>query len=120
MLAQLLERDGYPVFTASAEALIGEKAALMEQHQARIICISALPPNPVARARPLCKWLAEKYPNVSILVGLWNLKADPVRVKDRLAVVDRDLIVTTLDQARAQIDRLAHGVFLQTAPKSQD
>ena len=64
MLAQLLDSRGYCVVTASAVLLIGEKAALVEEHRTATVCISAVAPNPVARARPLCKWLS-KIPRIS-------------------------------------------------------
>ena len=66
MLAQLLEGRGYTATVASASSLVGEVLAMIEQGQAHVVCVSAMPPGSVARARYLCKRLHEKHADLRI------------------------------------------------------
>lgn len=112
MLAQLLTRRGYCAESVSADALVSEMVTMVGERQADIVCISAVPPGAVARARYLGKRLCDKYPQLKIAVGLWTLVADLAKVKSRLAFITTGQIATTLAEAQEQIDRLARSLMI--------
>jgi predicted PurR-regulated permease PerM len=107
MLAQLLEGRGYCATVPSARALVGEVLAMVEQRQAHIICVSAMPPGSVARARYLCKRLHEKHADLRIIVGLWTFRGELARTHSQLALAEPGQMVTNLREAQEHIDHLA-------------
>jgi hypothetical protein len=115
MLAQVLELRGYCVTTASVTSLASEMVQMVDQSKAHIVCVSAMPPSAVAHARYLCKRIHTRFPAIDMLVGLWTVKADLRKAKDRIACSDTVHLVTNLDQAQHEIDQLAQShVVTQT------
>ena len=106
MLAQLLESRGYCALVASATSLVGEVSAMVEQRQARVVCVSAMPPGSVARARYICKRLHEKHADLRILVGLWAFRGQLSPTTARLALAVGQLVIS-LKEAQDHIDQLA-------------
>ncbi len=107
MLAQLLEGRGYSAAVASASSLVGEALAMVEQPQAHVVCVSAMPPGSVARARYLCKRLHEKHADLRIIVGLWAFRGKLVPTNSRLALAAPGQLVVNLREAQEHIDQLA-------------
>jgi methylmalonyl-CoA mutase cobalamin-binding subunit len=107
MLAQLLENRGYCATVSSASSLVGEVLAMVEQGNAHAVCVSAIPPGCVARARYLCKRLHEKHADLRILVGLWAFRGDLAPTNTRLGLTAPGQVVTNLREAQDHIDRLA-------------
>jgi predicted PurR-regulated permease PerM/CheY-like chemotaxis protein len=107
MLAQLLEGRGYSAAVASASSLVGEALAMVEQPQAHVVCVSAMPPGSVARARYLCKRLREKHADLRIIVGLWAFRGDLEPTNSRLALTAPGQLVINLREAQEHIDHLA-------------
>jgi predicted PurR-regulated permease PerM len=107
MLAQLLEGRGYCAAVASASSLVGEVLAMVEQRQAHVVCVSAMPPGSVARARYLCKRLHQRHPDLRIIVGLWAFGGKLTSTNSRLALAAPGQLVVTLREAQEHIDQLA-------------
>lgn len=107
MLAQLLERRGYGAVVVSASSLVGEALTMVEQRQADVICVSAMPPGSVARARYLCKRLREKHADPRIVVGLWAFGGKLSPDSNRLAQMAPGQLVIGLREAQEHIDHLA-------------
>ena len=107
MLAQLLEGRGYRAAVSSASALVGEVLAMVEQRQTHVVCVSAMPPGSVARARYLCKRLREKHADLRIIVGLWAFRGDLEPTNSRLALTAPGQLVINLREAQEHIDLLA-------------
>ena len=107
MLAQLLEGRGYSAAVCSASSLVGEVLAMVEQRQAQVVCVSAMPPGSVARARYLCKRLHEKHVDLRIVVGLWAFRGELAPTKSRLALTAPGQLVINLKEAQEHIDHLA-------------
>ena len=112
MLAQLLESRGYCAAVSSASSLVGEVLAMIEQGQAHVVCVSAMPPGSVARARYLCKRLHEKRADLPILVGLWAFRGELAPTIGRLALAAPGQLVISLREAQERIDRLAQPFFV--------
>ena len=103
MLAQLLETSGCVVQAVSVTALAGEMVDLVEQRQADVVCISATPPAAVMHARYLCKRLRARFPEVNLVVGLWDTPGDLSKAKERIGCGANTHVVATLADAQEQV-----------------
>lgn len=108
MLAQLLEFNNYAAHPASLHSLTGEMIAMVEGKEADLVCISALPPSAVTHARYICKRLRNHYPEMQMVVGLWTVKVDLKRAKDRIACDASTQLETTLSAVLDQIEQMSH------------
>jgi predicted PurR-regulated permease PerM len=115
MLSQLLELRGYCAVQATADQLASEMVERVETERAQVVCVSAMPPAAVAHARYLCKRIHARFPEMSMVVGVWHAKQDPDRLKARIACDGSVRLVTTLAKAQEQLDQLAKSVALQPA-----
>ena len=107
MLAQIVDIRGCVVETVPAAAM-GAASELVEyvgQRKADVVCISAVPPAAVAHARRLRMRLRRRFPELNLVVGLWNSPGDLNEAKERIGPDLKTQIVTTLADAQAQIRR---------------
>ncbi|HSE84006.1 MAG TPA: AI-2E family transporter [Thermodesulfobacteriota bacterium] len=122
LFAELLQMKGLKAEFVSVKALKGEMMDLVKERRADLVCISALPPSTVRQARYLCKRLRSRFPDLPILVGLWNAQGDLKKVKERLKVAGTDKVVTTfaqgIEQVRQIIQPLLYGVRKEFAPEA--
>jgi predicted PurR-regulated permease PerM len=102
MLSQVLEQAGCAARYMPTAALASEMMQTVEEHNPRLVCISALPPSAVAHAKYLCKRLRVKHKDLPTVVGLWGTKVDPKKAKDRLGC-EVAKVVKTLAEARGEI-----------------
>jgi predicted PurR-regulated permease PerM/methylmalonyl-CoA mutase cobalamin-binding subunit len=99
MLAQALELAGHPTVCFPVLGSPAEVLETLSIEPGDVVCISALPPFALINARSLSKQLRERFPEVRIVLGLWNFSEGGARVDERLGkafIVD---VVTTLAQA---------------------
>jgi predicted PurR-regulated permease PerM len=113
MLAQLLQQRGVRVQTVSETALASEMIEKAAEHGADLICVSAVPPSGTVHARYLCKRLLARFPDISIVVGLWHTKAPLDKARERIACGDSVSLVTSLAEAQEQIRRLIQPLVIQ-------
>jgi predicted PurR-regulated permease PerM len=106
MLAQLLETRECRVHVASTATLVSEMGDLVEQHKADVVCISATPPAAVMHARHVCRRLRVRFPEVHLVVGLWDAQGDLTKAKERIGCGAAAPVVATLAAARRQIGLL--------------
>ena len=107
MLAQIVDIRGCVVETVPAAAM-GAASELVEyvgQRKADVVCISAVPPAAVTHARRLRMRLRRRFPELNLVVGLWNSPGDLNEAKERVGSDLRTQIVATLADAQAQIRR---------------
>jgi predicted PurR-regulated permease PerM len=107
MLAQIVGIRGCLVETVSATATAGELVDLVEQRKAEVVCISATPPAAVAHARHLCMRLRRRFPEMNLVVGLWNAPGDLNKAKERIGHGATTHVVATLADAQEQIRMLS-------------
>ncbi len=103
MLGQVLEGLGYaavsfPVLDSPAEFL---KTLSCQPND--ILCISAVPPFALMRARSLSKELRTRFPELRILLGLWGFAGAGAKSDQRLENAFAVEVVTTLAQAVERI-----------------
>ena len=107
MVAQIVDIPGCVVETVPAAAT-GAASELVEyvgQSKADVVCISAVPPAAVAHARRLRMRLRRRFPQLNLVVGLWNSPGDTNEARERVGSDLRTQIVATLADAQAQIRR---------------
>jgi methylmalonyl-CoA mutase cobalamin-binding subunit len=113
MFAQLLEFAGYRVVTMSHAALVSEMVEAISAKEADMVCVSALPPAAVSHARYLCKRLQAREGEVKMVVGLWTLKKNLERAKERIICDGSVQVVTTLSGAMDAIEQLAKPIVVR-------
>jgi predicted PurR-regulated permease PerM/methylmalonyl-CoA mutase cobalamin-binding subunit len=119
MLAQLLAMKGCVVQAVSVTALASEMVDLVEQRQADVVCISAMPPAAATHARYLCKRLRGRFPEANLVVGLWNTRGDVTKTKERIGCGATAHVVATLTDAQEQIRLLLEPLLLRSEPELQ-
>lgn len=103
MLAQSLATSGCLVQCSPVATGASELLELVERCQADVVCISATPPAAVMHARHLCRQLRRRFPEVHLVVGLWNVEGDLSKTKLRIGGGDTTHVVTTLAEAQEQV-----------------
>jgi len=89
--------------SVSVPAAASELADLVERCKADVVCISATPPAAVMHARHLCQRLRSRFPQVPLIVGLWDAQVDLSKAKVRIGGGDKTHVVTTLAEAQEQV-----------------
>jgi predicted PurR-regulated permease PerM len=119
MLAQLLEFQGYCAFAESVTKLAGEMVEEVERKNANLIAVSAMPPAAVAHSRYLCKRIHAKYPDISMIVGLWSFRGDLKKATDRITCVGSVSVMTTLREAMDQIHQQVQPLLIRNETTGQ-
>ena len=103
MLAQLLATGECLVQSVSFTAAASELVDLVEKRKPDLVCISATPPAAVMHARHLCKQVRGRFPEVPLVVGLWNAQGDLSKAKTRIGGGATTHVVATLAEAQEQV-----------------
>ena len=110
MLTQLLEQRELPR-VASTHILSGEMMEQIAVESIQIVCISALPPMAAAHARYLSKRLRPKFPQLRLIVGLWQTGSITKKTHERVTATGIDKLVTTLSEAVSELSRLSQNTL---------
>ncbi len=108
MLAHLLALGGVGSEVLSARALAHEALDAVAEHHVDLVCLSVLRPFAVMQARYLAKRMRARFPQVKILVGLWDSKKPAEAARHNLESASPDWIVNTLAEAISQVCPVAH------------
>jgi hypothetical protein len=68
-----------------------------------VVCISATPPATVLHARYMCRRVRGRFPEVPVVVGLWNAQGDLSKAKVRIGGGATTHVVATLAEAQEQV-----------------
>lgn len=107
-LAHLLALGKVGSETLSARSLANEALEAVEQLGVEAVCLSALRPFQVMQARYLAKRLRTRFPELKILIGLWDSKRPSVGAHRNLQTVHADWVVETMADAIAQVCPVVH------------
>lgn len=113
LFTAVLQEDGIHSQFGSAQSLTGELVNEVERYSPGFICISAVPPSAVLHSRYLCKRIRSRFPQIPILVGLWNA-GDIVAAAERLKAAGVNEVVTNFDQGRVQVRELMQSLLLKS------
>ena len=103
MLAQLLATGNCLVQSVSFTTAASELVDLVARRKPDVVCISATPPAAVMHARHLCKHVRGRFPEVPVVVGLWNAQGDLSKVRTRIGGGATTHVVATLAEAQEQV-----------------
>ena len=106
MLTQLLEKVGHRA-TYLAIGTVHDMLEQVAQGGYAAVCVSALPPFAVGQARSLCKSLRARFPELTIIVGLWGFTGGVLKAAERVGSGCTDAVATTLSEALLQIRRFS-------------
>lgn len=99
MLACLLRSHGIGARALSAMGLTADFLDDVAAIQARVVCISAVPPTRLRRARYLLKKLRARFPETKVVVGVWGMKRDDSVITEKDPEVSPDTFVVSLSEA---------------------
>jgi predicted PurR-regulated permease PerM len=102
MLACLLRSHGVGVRALSAMNLTSDFLEDIAAITAHVVCISAVPPTRLRRARYLVKKLRGRFPDTKIVVGVWGLKREDPLIAENSEIANEappDAFVTGLNEA---------------------
>lgn len=97
MLAHTLQRAGYEADSVSFSAP-SDVLRELDKMKPDIACISALPPFAIAHARLLYRSLHARWPELRVIVGLWNFSGDLRLALNRIGIKDEGSVLTSLSQ----------------------
>ncbi len=95
MLSQLLEQEGYAVVAFPVSPL-RELLGALQPEEGDVICISALPPFALGRARALCRQIRTRYPEAQLVVGIWGLSGNADEALNTFNRYKPDRLTTSL------------------------
>lgn len=113
MLAQLLAFRGYCAHAVPVASLASEMVEAVDKHRADVVVVSALPPGAVSYSRYLCKRLHARYPDAPMAVGLWTIKGDLKKARERITCAANVQLATTLTKMLDLIHQLAQPMLMK-------
>ncbi|WP_244553579.1 AI-2E family transporter [Nitrobacter vulgaris] len=118
MLAHALAFEGIAAVSQPAASVNADYLAKLDLKGADIVCLSYVTPNPAIPARHACRRLRRRWPNMRIVLALWN--APPELLTDEsLAKLKADAVVTSVEEAVRRIHRIIdpeEATVVQQAP----
>ena len=114
MLAQLVEMFGCRVAVVPFGDPVSAVIDLIEQCKPDVICISATPPTATTHARAVVRRLRRQFPEMPLVVGLWNSQGDLNKAKERIGGGKSTCIDPTLAAGQEQIRLLIQRLLPQT------
>ena len=108
MLSHLLTLGGVGSKVLSHKALANEALDAFTHCEADIVCLSLIRPFAVMQARYVAKRLRSRYPQLKILIGLWDVKRPAVGSRKNLQTVHADWVVESLGDAILQVCPIVH------------
>jgi predicted PurR-regulated permease PerM/methylmalonyl-CoA mutase cobalamin-binding subunit len=117
IMAQVLTQDGYASEYVSVDKLASEYLDLVEKKRVEVVIVSALPPAAATHARYIVKRLRNKFPDLTIIVGLWTLTGELKRSKQRLAAAGADVVVSSLQAATEQVHQVVQPLLVTERAK---
>lgn len=104
MLAHVLQRDGIAAEHHLVAGTSVRDVEKLELDNVDVVCLGYFHPSPLLTARHICKKIRAAFPNIKIIIGLWNMQRLPD--KELLEKLGVDAVVTTIAEASARIHLL--------------
>jgi predicted PurR-regulated permease PerM len=116
MWGRVLPEGRFATAVLDADARVGEILDLISSRDARIVCMSALPPTAAMHAAYVCRRLRARFPGIRIVVALW-VSGGTDKARRRLQAAGVDRIVGTLAEGVEAIEHLA--MELRAGPQAR-
>lgn len=98
MLSDVLAKEEIEVEVISNVALASEMLDLVERRGVKLVYLSSVPPSAGLRASYLYKRLITRFPDLRIVIGVWNVR-DRRAAESALPSGDNRVVVTSLAEA---------------------
>ena len=106
MFSQILRQAGYSA-TYLPIGTVENMLQQVGQGNFQIACVSALPPFAVGQARSLCKRLRTRFPELKIVVSLWDFVGGVLKAQERVGSNCGDAVATSLSECLLQVRRIS-------------
>lgn len=106
MFSQILRQAGYSA-TYLAIGAVDDMLQQVGQGAFQIVCVSALPPFAVGQARSLCKRLRAKFPELKVVIALWEFSGGVPKAQERVGASCGHAVATSLSEGLLQVQRLS-------------
>ena len=104
MLAHALAIEGVAADSQPAASVNADYLAKLDLKGADIVCLSYFTPSPAVPARHACRRLRRRWPNVRIVLALWNAPPSLLR-SESVEALEADAVVTSVQEGVRRIHR---------------
>jgi hypothetical protein len=105
MLAHALAIEGIAADFQPAASVSAEYLAKLDLKGADIVCLSYFTPNPAIPARHTCRRLRRRWPNLRIVLALWNAPPE-LLTNEGLEAFKADAVVASIQEGVRRIHRI--------------
>ncbi len=105
MLAHALAFEGIAAASQPPASVNADYLAKLDLKGADIVCLSYFTPQPGIPARRSCQRLRRRWPNLRIVLALWNAPPD-LLTDEFVAALKADAVVTSVEEAVRRIHRI--------------
>ncbi len=102
MLGELLHKKGVSARVLSCTALAGECLEHVKNGQAKIACVTVIPPFGYMHARYMCRKLHDQFPDLKVVAAVLTEK-DVEEVRQRRPKLQADELAASLQQAMTAV-----------------
>lgn len=117
MLAHALTIEGIGANYLPAATVDADYLAKLDLKGADIICLSYFTSSPVIPARHACRRLRKRWPNVRIVLALWNAPPE-LLTNEPVEALKVDAVVTSVQEAVLRIQRIVDPEEAKAAQKA--
>jgi GAF domain-containing protein len=110
MLAQLLRNQGFQAENVPARLKHEELIDRAVEVHPECICVSVVPPTSIAQARHLASAVRERLKNVTILVGVWSVRFDAEKLRERLRGAHVSDVAVSLEDAVQRVYKMTAAI----------
>jgi predicted PurR-regulated permease PerM len=114
MLAHALALEGIQSRTQAVSTLGTKKLAELDVQNGDVVCLSYFSANPIVPARHLCRRLRRRWPDLRIVLALWDAPANLLDEK-ALQELGAEAVVVSVDEAIHRIQRMVSPEEAETA-----
>jgi hypothetical protein len=107
MLAHALAMEGIASDFQPAAEVNADYLAKLDLKGANVVCLSYMTPSPRIPARHGCRRLRRRWPDVRIVLALWNAPPE-LLTNESIEALKADAVVTSVDEAVRRIHRIVN------------
>jgi predicted PurR-regulated permease PerM len=113
MLDRTIQKSYVRMEIVGSAAVTAEVVERVAETKPSAVCVTALPPAGMARARFLCKRLRVHYPELPIIVGQWGAAAKDDQTVAQLQKAGASSVTTSIKETLEQLDPILQVLAFQ-------
>ena len=118
MLCHALALDGIAAIYRPATTVSAASVAKLDLEGADTVCVSYFTASPALPARHFCRRLRRRWPDLRIVLALWNAPPE-LLVGDAHEALGADEVVTSIEEATRRIHRMVAPAEAEQAQKTE-